>query len=179
MLYKILIAVAVLVILFLLVVATRPADFRISRTATITAPPELVFEQVNDLHKWQDWSPWAKLDPEAKITFDGPAAGQRASFHWAGNSKVGEGTMTLEESRPSELVRFKIDFMRPFAATNAAEFTFKPAGDQIEVTWTMTGKNGFMAKAFNMFVDCDKMVGGDFEKGFENLKGLVGQAAKL
>src|SRR5882672_3949615 len=110
MLYKVLIVVAVIVILFLLVVATRPADFRIARTATIPASPEVVFEQVNDLHNWQQWSPWAKLDPDAKITFDGPAVGKGASFHWAGNSSVGEGTMTLEESRPSELVRFKIDF---------------------------------------------------------------------
>jgi uncharacterized protein YndB with AHSA1/START domain len=179
MLVKVLIVLAVIVVLFLVVVATRPADFRITRSATIPAPPAVVFEQVNDLHNWQQWSPWAKLDPDAKVTFDGPTAGNGASFHWAGNSNVGEGTMTLMESQPSELVRFKIDFMRPFVASNVAEFTFKPVGDQTEVTWTMTGKNNFMAKAFGLFVDCDKMVGGQFEQGFENLKGVVGQAAKL
>jgi polyketide cyclase/dehydrase/lipid transport protein len=179
MLLKTSIAVIALVLVFVVVVATRPADFRITRSATIPASPPAVFVQVNDLHNWQQWSPWAKLDPDAKVTFDGPTAGKGASFHWAGNSQVGEGTMTLVESQPSELVRFKIEFMKPFTATNDAEFTFKPVGDQTEITWTMSGKNNFMAKAFSLFVDCDKMVGGEFEKGLENLKDVVANALQL
>jgi Polyketide cyclase / dehydrase and lipid transport len=178
MLTKILIALAVIIVLFLVVVATRPADFRITRSAAISAPPAVAFAQVNDLHNWQEWSPWAKLDPDAKVTFDGPTAGEGASFHWAGNSQVGEGTMRLVASRPSELVRFKIDFLSPFKATNDAEFTFRPVGDQTEVTWTMSGKNNFMAKAFGLFVDCDKMVGGEFEKGLANMKSVVESANK-
>jgi hypothetical protein len=179
MLVKIIVAVVALILVFVVLVATRPADFRITRSATIPAPAAAVFAQVNDLHKWQEWSPWAKLDPKAKVTFDGPEAGKGASFHWAGNSEVGEGKMTLVESQPSELVRFKIEFMSPFTATNDAEFTFKPVGDQTEVTWTMSGKNNFMAKAFGLFVDCDKMVGGQFEQGLNNLKGVVASAPQL
>jgi polyketide cyclase/dehydrase/lipid transport protein len=178
MLRKIFIAVVALILVFVVLVATRPADFRVSRSATISAAPAAVFDEVNDLHKWQSWSPWAKLDPEAKVTYDGPESGQGASFHWAGNSQVGEGTMTLVESQPNESVRFKIEFMKPFAGTNDAVFTFKPAGDQTEVTWTMTGKNGFLGKAFSLFVDCDKMVGRQFEEGFTNLKGVLAIASQ-
>jgi hypothetical protein len=36
----------------------QPADFRVTRSASIDAPPEVVFAQVNDLRKWNDWSPW-------------------------------------------------------------------------------------------------------------------------
>ena len=179
MLRKIFIAVVALVLVFVVLVASRPANFRITRSATIPASPAAVFEQVNDLHKWQEWSPWAKLDPNAKVTFEGPEAGKGASFHWAGNSEVGEGKMTLVESQPGELVRFKIEFTSPFTATNDTEFTFKPAGDQTEVTWTMSGKNNFMAKAFSLFVDCDKMVGGQFEEGLNNLKSVVASATQL
>src|SRR6266404_3440612 len=105
MLWKILIAVAVIVIGLAVVVALQPASFRVTRSATIPAPPAAVFAQVNDFHNWEGWSPWAKMDPDAKSTFDGPGSGQGAMFHWTGNSQVGEGNMTIAESRPSDLIR--------------------------------------------------------------------------
>jgi uncharacterized protein YndB with AHSA1/START domain len=173
MLTKILLALAVIVVVFIIVVALQPAQFRIVRSATISAPPAVVFEQVNDLHKWQAWSPWAKLDPAAKNTFDGPPAGTGAAFGWAGNNQVGEGRMTITDSQPGELVRFKLEFKKPFEGTNIAEFTFKPGGNQTLVTWSMSGTNGFMGKAMGLIMNCDKMVGGQFEQGFANLESVV------
>lgn len=83
---------------------------------------------LNDFHKWDAWSPWAKLDPNCKVTFEGPASGKGAGFTWAGNNEVGEGRQTIVESRPSELVRVKLEFLKPIAANNDVEFTFKPEG---------------------------------------------------
>ena len=37
----------------------------------------------------------------------------------------------------------------------------------------MSGKNNFMGKAFGLFVNCDKMVGGDFEKGLATMKSVT------
>src|SRR2546426_9493937 len=125
----ILAVVAGIVLLFLVFVSLQPADFRIVRTGAVPAPQAAVFAQVNDFHNWEAWSPWAKLDPAAKNSFEGAPAGEGAVFAWSGNSKVGEGRMTITDSRPSELVRIKLEFLKPFAATNTAEFTFKPAGD--------------------------------------------------
>jgi hypothetical protein len=173
MLINILIAIAAIVVVFIIIVATRPADFRVTRTATISAPAAVVFAHVNDFHKWGAWSPWEKLDPELKRTFEGPAAGTGAIYRWTGNSKVGEGRMTIMESRPSELIRIRLEFLKPFMATNTAEFAIKPQGNQTVVTWSMFGKNNFMAKAFHMFVDFDKMVGGDFEKGLGGMKSVA------
>ena len=178
MIKKILLAAAALVVVFLIVVANQPADFRITRSATIAAAPAVVFEQVNDMHHWQTWSPWAKIDPNVKITYAGPAAGLGAAFTWSGNNEVGEGSMTVTESKPAELVRFKLEFLKPFAATNVAEFTFKPEGDKTSVTWTMTGTNNFAGKAFALLMNMDKMVGGDFERGLANLNGVVSGASK-
>jgi hypothetical protein len=148
------------------------------RSASVSAPAPTVFAQVNDFHKWEAWSPWAKLDPAAKATFEGPSAGIGAIFRWAGNKEVGEGSMTITESRPSDLIRIKLEFLKPFAATNRAEFTFKPQGDQTVVTWSMEGKNNFMAKAFCLFMNMDKMVGSQFEKGLANMKALAEAAPK-
>src|SRR5574341_902384 len=162
MLTKILIALAVIVVAVVVVVALQPAEFRVARSATISAPAPAVFAQVNDFHNWEAWSPWAKLDPAAKATFEGPSAGIGAIFRWAGNNEVGEGSMTITESRPSGLIRIKLEFLKPFAATNTAEFTFKPAGNQTAVTWTMEGRNNFIAKAVCLFMNMEKMVGGQF-----------------
>lgn len=178
MIKKILAVLVVVVVVVLIVAAMQPDGFTVARSATIAAPPAVVFAQVNDLQKWQAWSPWAKLDPAAKMTFEGPAGGAGASYTWSGNSKVGEGTMTITESRPDELVRFKLDFRKPFAATNSAEFLFKPEGGQTVVTWSMSGSRNLMFKAVGLFRSCDKMIGPDFEKGLASLKDVAEGAAK-
>jgi hypothetical protein len=173
MLRKILLGLAAIIPVFVVVVALQPSEFRITRSANIAAPAPDVFAQVNDFHKWEAWSPWAKLDPAAKAVFEGPPAGKGAVFRWAGNSEVGEGSMTLTESRPSELIRIKLEFVKPMAGTSIAEFTFKPQGDRTEVTWAMSGHKNFISKAICLFMDQDKMIGGPFEKGLANLKAVV------
>lgn len=170
---KILIVLVTLIVVLVGVVAVQPAEFRITRSATIAAPPSAVFEQVNDFHKWNDWSPWAKLDSHAKNTFEGPAAGTGAKFAWSGNNEVGEGSMTITKSKPSERILMDLVFVKPFAATNVTEFTFRPDGAGTAVTWSMNGRNNFIGKAVGLFMNCDKMVGGQFEKGFANLKAVV------
>lgn len=120
MLKKILIAAVILIAGFAVVVALQPSQFHVERTTTIAAPPAAVFAHVDDLHKWEAWSPWAKLDRAAKIGYEGAPAGKDAAFTWAGNDKVGEGRMTIVESRPAELVDVKVDFTRPFEGTNSS-----------------------------------------------------------
>src|SRR4051794_12967926 len=110
---RILIGIAAAIVLFLIVVALQPADYRVERSASIGAPAPLVFGQVNDFHSWEAWSPWAKLDPNCKNTFEGPGSGTGAVFAWSGDKKVGEGRMTIAESQSPDRIRIKLDFIRP------------------------------------------------------------------
>jgi hypothetical protein len=166
----ILLALAFIAILLVVVLTGQPDEFKICRSATITAPPEIIFPHVNDLHKWEPWSPWAKLDPNSTSTFSGPEFGTGAAMAWSGNNKVGQGKMTITESRPSEWVRFKLEFQKPMVATNIATFTFKPEGAQTVVTWAMAGSNNLTGKIFGLIMNCDTMVGGQFEQGLAKLK---------
>ena len=177
MFVPILTGLAVLVVLFVIIVALRPSDFRVTRSAAMAAPPEQVFPQVNELRNWEAWNPWGKMDPNCTMTYEGPPAGVGASYSWAGNNKVGQGRNTITESKPNQLVRFQLEFEKPMKATNTAEFTFQPEGDQTIVTWTMSGKNNFVGKAFGLIVDCDKMIGSQFENGLAQMKSLVETAA--
>ena len=178
MLVKILIAFIVIVLVVLVVVAWQPATFRIARSVTISAPPERVFAEVNDLHKWEAWSPWLKADPAAKTAYEGAPAGAGAAFRWSGNKDVGEGRMTITESRPNQLVRLRLDFMRPFASSSVAEFTFAPDGDRTRVTWSMTGDKNLLAKAIHLVLDMDKMVGTKFDEGLAQMKVVAEATAR-
>jgi uncharacterized protein YndB with AHSA1/START domain len=173
MLKKIFIAVVLLVVGFAVVVALQPSQFHVERTATIAAPPAAVFAHVDDLHKWEAWSPWAKLDPAAKVGYEGAPAGKGAAFTWAGNDKVGEGRMTIVESRPAELVDIKVDFTKPFEGTNSSVLTFKPAGGGTTVTWSMSGHQNFFAKAMCLVFDGKKMIGNSLEQGLTQLKAVA------
>lgn len=173
MMIKILMVMPIVVVVFAGIVALQSSEFRVARTAKMRAPAPAVFAQVNDFHKWEAWNPWGKLDPTMKQRYQGAPAGTGAVYTWTGNKEVGEGRMTIVESRPNDLIRINLEFFRPFAATNLAEFTFRPEGDQTAVTWSMTGKNNFMAKAIHLFMNMDKMIGAQFEQGLAQMKSVV------
>jgi len=169
----ILLALAFIALVFIIVLVGQPDEFKMSRSTTISASPDKIFPHVNDLHKWEAWSPWAKLDPNAKSTFEGPTVGVGSSMAWDGNSKVGSGKMTITDNKPGETIRFRLDFLKPMQATNTAEFTFRPEGAQTIVNWSMSGKNSLAGKVFGLFMSCDQMVGAQFEQGLASLKRVV------
>ncbi len=174
----ILLVLAALVAVFLLVASKQPDTFHYERRTTIAAPPTVVFGFINDLRRFQDWSPWAKLDPQCKIVFTGPATGVGSAFSWEGNNKVGAGSMTCLTSRSTEQIEFRLEFLRPMKAVNTARFALQSEGGGTVVVWSMDGKNNFMGKAFGLIVNCDKMIGKDFEQGLASLKVLAEGAAK-
>lgn len=169
MLKKILIGLGAALALLLIVIAVQPAEFHIERPITMNAPPEAAFAQVNDFHAWGKWSPWDKMDPAMKRTYEGAPSGAGAQYAWVGNSQVGEGRMTIEKSEPSQIV-IKLEFLKPFAATNTATFTFTKTPEGNKTTWGMDGHNNFFSKAFSLFMNMDKLVGGDFERGLAAMK---------
>ncbi|MCB0335884.1 MAG: SRPBCC family protein, partial [Bdellovibrionales bacterium] len=140
------------------------------------APPAVVFSQVYSLKNWHSWSPWVELDPSAAERLDGPPEGPGATLYWNGNDQVGEGSMKTLESKENEFIKFRLDFIRPFESSATAEFRFKPTEAGTLVSWTMEGQNNLIGKTISLFLDCDKMVGAQFEKGLENLR-VVSTAA--
>ena len=177
MIKKILLTLAAVVVVFLAVAAMQPSNFKVERSATLSASPAALFEQVNDHHKFQKWNPWMKLDPNVRNTFSGAPSGVGAVCSWKGDSNVGAGTSTIIASNPGELVRFKMDWKEPMQGTSTLDFTFKPVSGKTLVTWSMYGSNGFMGKVMSLFMDCDKMCGPEFEKGLANLGAVAFESA--
>lgn len=167
---KALVVLLVLAGALVAIIATRPDTFHVERSAVIAAPPEVVFANLDDFHQWPKWSPWEGRDPQMTREYEGAESGVGAAYHWNGNDQVGEGRMTITQSTPPSRLDIRLDFLKPFAATNQCAFELAPDAAGTRVTWTMDGKADFMTKAMTLAMSMDRMVGKDFEQGLAALK---------
>jgi Polyketide cyclase / dehydrase and lipid transport len=145
------------------------SPYEVTRSALIPAPPEDVFPLVNSFIEWTKWSPWENVDPELDRSYSGSDSGVGARYAWSGNRKAGSGTMEIVESDFPRTIRVRLEFIKPFKAVNPTSFTFEPAGGGTRVTWRMTGENKGLAKIFGLFMNMDKFIGADFERGLAAL----------
>jgi hypothetical protein len=173
MITKILLGLVAVIVIFLVAVAMRSPEFRVERSATLWGSREVLFEQVNDHHKFAGWNPFMKMDPNVKSSYSGPNSGVGSVCAWDGNREIGAGSATIIESKPNELVRMRMDWKRPMEGVATVDFRFEPRGDKTIVTWAMYGKNNFMGKMMSLFFDCDKMCGPQFEKGLADLGSIA------
>jgi len=164
---------AFLVVAVLVAAALQPDTFRVQRSTFVNAPPDKVFALIDDFHAWGSWSPWEKLDPGLRRTHSGAPSGQGAIYAWVGNPKVGSGRMEILESSPPSRLLIKLDFLKPFEAHNQAEFALVAEAAATRVTWAMTGPQAFPMKLMGLFMNMDRMVGNDFEKGLASIKAIA------
>lgn len=143
--------------------------YTLTRDITINARPADVYVHLDDLRRWQAWSPWARLDPKAKMTYSEPPTGAGAFMDWEGNRRMGAGRMTVLERDPGRELRYRLEFRRPMRDRAEANFELKAAGDGTRVYWTMSGAHNPAGRIFWVLF-AQRMVGRQFEQGLENLK---------
>lgn len=149
--------------------------YEVARTALMPAGPEEIFPLVNNFHEWTKWSPWESVDPGMERSYSGSEAGAGARYSWSGNRKAGSGTMEIVDTAEPRNIKIRLEFTKPFKSINPTSFTFTPEGDRTKVTWTMTGENKGIGKVFALFMNMDKTVGQDFEKGLASLSKAVAE----
>jgi uncharacterized protein YndB with AHSA1/START domain len=153
-------------------VAAQPAAFVVERSATIAAPPEVVFDHIASLRAMDAWSPWVRMDSQLKVVYAGPERGVGARSSWE-SPEMGAGRLTVTAVKPGREVEMRLEMLSPMQATNRIVFTLAPSGTGTQVTWRMEGRNGFVGKAVGLFMDMDGMVGGPFESGLTSLAALA------
>jgi hypothetical protein len=174
---KIASAVAVVIVVLIAGVfalaATKPDEYRYARSMTVDVPPQIVHDQVNNLHTFNQWSPWAKVDPDAKITYEGPEVGPGAKMSWDGNAKVGSGSMTITGDTTNN-VTYQLNFLKPMQGTANAEIAIEGLEvRQSKVTWSMTGHSTYLQKVISVAMNCEHMMNKQFDEGLANLKALA------
>ena len=168
----VLIVLAVALAGVLALAATKPDSFSVQRSTSIKAPPEKISAVLSDFRAWDAWSPWEKVDPKMKRTYSGEPKGKGAKYAWAGNSEIGEGSMTITEAQASR-VALDLDFVKPFEGHNKVVFTLAPKGEATEVTWAMTGSSPYITKVIQVFCDMEGMIGKQFEAGLISLRTIT------
>lgn len=170
---KIGIGVVVLVLAFLGYVSTREGKFHYERSGEIAAPAEKIFPYLSNFELGDKWSPFTQLDPNMKKVFIGPVDQVGSVYEFDGNRDVGTGKLEFLKIVPNESVELKLTMIKPFFAENLVKYNLTPAGNGTLFTWSMEGDGGFMGKLINVFIDCEKMIGAQFEKGIASLKAIA------
>jgi hypothetical protein len=151
---------------------TQPDTFRVQRAMTINAPTDKLVGILSDLRRGSEWSPYEKKDLAMKKTFSGPATGPGAKLAWDGNKEVGAGTLTVKDVTPNK-VTLDLEMIRPMKASNVVEYTLAPQGGATTMTWALHGPMNIMSKVMCTFMSLDRMVGGDMERGLQDLKAVA------
>ncbi len=169
MLKKILIGVAAIVAVLVIVGFMLPGQVHVERSTTISASPEQIWPLVSDFSRFNEWSPWAKRDPNTKYTYEGGKTGVGAKMSWTSDHpEVGNGSQeTLEATAPTHL-KNKLDFGAD--GTAEATFTLAAAEGGTTVTWSLDSDLGMnpIARYFGLMFD--SMIGPDYEAGLSSLK---------
>ncbi|MEN9521934.1 MAG: hypothetical protein RL065_311 [Bacteroidota bacterium] len=175
-LVKILKWVGILILVLLAVSFLLPSKSHVERTLTMKADVATVFDLVNNLHKWEMWSPWHDMDPNMKIKYNEIENGKGAKYEWTSENKnVGNGSMEITDVKSNEQISTQMHFGEMGNPTGT--FTFTKEGEGTKVVWGFNGDCSEMpfymvpmCKYFNLFMD--KMLGPDFEKGLKRLDSI-------
>ena len=165
-------ALLALVLLVLVLAATRPDRFRVERSLVLQSGPEPVLALLQDFHRWTLWSPWENIDPSMQRSYSGAASGKGAVYAWSGTGKAGAGRMEIQEVQAGRVL-IQLDFSKPFVAHNMAEFTLTAMGDATELTWAMYGPSPLVSRLMGLVFNMDRLIGRDFEKGLANLQAAL------
>ena len=175
MLKKIVLVLAILIAGLLIYAGVKEPAMNISRQLSIHASSEKIFPYINNTQKADEWMPWKDSDPTAVMNYSGPAEGVGAKSTWDSPGQMGTGQAEIIESIPNKSVKTQLTYTKPMTMAQVAEITLSPgaSADETLVTWSVNGHSTFIFRLIGIFMDCDKMVGGEFEKGLAKLKQIV------
>ncbi len=161
--------IGLLLIVLILISFFLPKEFTVSRSITVNAPVDRVFDQVNDLRNWEKWSPWKRKDPTMEMTFSNPPVGQGAFYKWVSKDKhLGSGTCTLAKVTNYEEIVAAFHFDE-WGDSNTT-FHFGHKGNDVELTWSITSDVGMMPWSKYFGLSMKSMLTKQFDLGLQAIK---------
>jgi uncharacterized protein YndB with AHSA1/START domain len=148
-----------------------PSRFEVKRSATIGAPAARIYELLADPKQWAKWGPWAKRDPNLKVTHQGPESGVGARFSWD-SSVEGRGSMEFTRVDPGRRIEYTLAFI-DHGMDMKGVLDLEPAGNATVVTWSNEGDVGANPLRRYLALVAGRLAGPDFEEGLARLKQLA------
>ncbi len=173
MLKLILIGAAIVLVVLVVFVSTRPALFKYSSSTVLKATPEKIYPYLSQLKLGGQWSPYEQRDPAMKKSFSGTDGAPGSKLVFDGNKDVGAGSVEIISLIPNQETKLHLLMTKPMSADNLITYKLDSVPEGTRFTWTMEGENGFFGKLFVMIIDCKAMMEKDMNQGFENLRKIV------
>ncbi len=178
MLKRVLGLIVVVIAFICLYAAFTPPGYVLSREMLVKATPEAIFPYINNSKKAQDWMPWKDSDPAAQMQYSGPDEGVGSTSSWDSTGPLGTGKAEVVESVQNKVVKTQLTYTRPMTMSQLAEIALTPTLDGTVVRWSVSGQSPFLCRVVGIFMNMDKMIGGEFEKGLKKLKLTLESAAQ-
>lgn len=173
MIKKIMIVLSAAIGIFLAYVAMQSNHYEIAREITVQASAEKIFPYINNSHKTFEWMPWKEMDSKMSMRFEGPDEGVGSRSIWESEGKMGHGSAEVVESVANAFVKTRLEYTKPMSMSQIAQISLAPEDGVTRVVWMVSGENTFISRLFCFFMDMDKVVGTQFEKGLATLKSQV------
>lgn len=172
----IIILLILLAIAAIALMAFSPKKLQFEESMSIAAPPQMIFNKVNDFKSWESWSPWMEMDPNAVHTYTNKTAGVGAKWSWKGNNEIGEGNQTIVESVPGKNIKTALEFSG-WDGQSFSDWSFEPDGDKTKVTWGFDGaETPFFLRPFNLLMKSGLI--STYQKGLGKIKKITEDQAK-
>lgn len=173
-LLNMLLGLGAFVALFLILGLLLKKDYSVIRSITINRPSQVVFEYIKSLKNQDNFSKWARMDPNMKKEFRGTDGTVGAVSAWEGNKKVGKGEQEITKITEGERVDFELRFIKPFPSRSDAFMTTEPLNaEQTNVTWGFSSRMNYPFNVLLKIMNMEKMLGNDFSTGLSNLKEIM------
>ncbi len=164
--------IVTLLLVFFLGAYLLPGQIVVERSVEIDRPQTQVFAVVNDLSRFNDWSPWYPLDPDAEYRYEGPGAGVGAVVHWQGNEQVRSGSLRIVETQPPARVVTEIDFGATAEPARSEQHIEALSDSRSRVRWTFAlNLHGPFARWFGLLMP--RHISADYDQGLAGLKRLL------
>lgn len=154
-----------------------PTKMHIERSIVIKAPKDALFKNVKMFSNIKKWSPWEDKDANMKTSIEGTDGTVGAVYKWVGNNEVGEGEQTIKKIDENKSVETDLHFIKPWESHAAAYTNLNDTTDGVKVSW---GFNGEMSRPFNvmgLFMNMDKSIGDEYDRGLNKLKAMTEKEA--
>jgi Polyketide cyclase / dehydrase and lipid transport len=164
-----------IVALLLIIPAFTKKNYSVEKSVAIAKSRGEVFAYLKLLKNQDNFSVWAKMDPDMKKTYRG--ADGNVGFVSAWESKkddVGTGEQEIKKIDEGNRIDYELRFIKPFEATSPAYLAFADAADgKTKVSWGMSGRMGYPMNLMLLFMNMEEMIGKDFDTGLANLKNIL------
>jgi len=162
-----------LIVLVFILHLLAPKNYHVERKIVVNSQIDNVFKSLCSLKEQQIWSPWAEMDANMKIEYRGVDGEVGSVSHWIGNKEVGEGEQEIMKIEGNTNIETELPFLKPFESTSTGFFQVQELDKSTEVIWGFHGKNKFPTTIIMLFMDMEKQIGPNFEKGLSKFKAYI------